>query len=121
MKALEQILEEVNHADVFHGAKVTSVHTERSDGETALHTASKWGDAEATQVLVANGADINKLGEEGFTPLHYAAEQGHLDTVRCLLSLGAANLQDRNGNTPSSLAKGLGHTAIYGLLLEHGF
>jgi ankyrin repeat protein len=73
------------------------------------------------QVLVANGADINKRGEEGFTPLHYAAEQGHLDAVRCLLSLGAANLQDRNGDTPSRLAKALEHTAIYEVLVEHGF
>jgi uncharacterized protein len=121
MKALQEILDEVNRAEVFHGTKVTSVHTERFDGETALHMAAKWGDAEAVQVLVASGADINKRGEEGFTPLHYAAEQGHLDTVRCLISLGAANLQDRNGDTPSRLAKALDHTPIYEVLVEHGF
>jgi ankyrin repeat protein len=121
MKALQKILDDVNKADVFHGTTVTSVHTERFDGETALHMAAKWGDAEAVQVLVANGADINKPGEEGFTPLHYAAEQDHLEAVRSLVSLGAANLQDRNGDTPSRLAKALHHTAIYDFLVERGF
>src|SRR5262249_39726530 len=120
-KALQEIFDEVNRTDVFLGTKVTSVNTERFDGETALHMAAKWGDAEAVQVLVANGADINKRGEEGFTPLHYAVEQGHLDAVRCLVSLKAANVQDRNGDTPSRLAKALHRTEIYELLVEHGF
>ena len=123
MKALQNIFDEVNRADVFQGTKVTSVHTERFDGapHTALHMAAKWGDVEAVTVLVANGADINKPGEEAFTPLHYAVEQGQLDAVRCLLSLGAVNLQDRNGDTPSRLAKALHHTSIHEALVEHGF
>jgi len=53
--------------------------------------------------------------------LHYAAEQGHLETVRRLLALGAANLQDENGYTAAGLAKALRNTAIYEALVEHGF
>jgi uncharacterized protein len=121
MKTLQQVLDEVNHAGVFHDVEVSSVHTERFDGETALHVAAKWGDAEAIKVLVSNGADINKRGEEGFTPLHYAVEQNKLEAVRCLVSLGAANLKERHGNTPAQLAKILGHEAVYQFLMANGF
>jgi uncharacterized protein len=104
MKTLEEVLATVNQADVFFGGLVESVHSERFGGETALHLCAKWGDAEAVQVLVANGADINKPGEDGNTPLHYAAMLGHLAATRALVVLGAANARDRYGNLPVDLA-----------------
>jgi ankyrin repeat protein len=55
-------------------------------------------------VLVANGANINKAGEDKNTPLHYAAMLGKLEAVRCLVALGALNLPDRYGNKPADLA-----------------
>jgi len=121
VKTLQQVLDEMNRAGVFYDVTVTSVHTERFDGETALHMAAKWGDAESIKVLVDGGADINKRGEEDFTPLHYAAEQDKLEAVQCLVSLGAANLEDRRGDTPTRLAKILGHKEVYEFLVEHGF
>ena len=42
MKTLEQVLESVARADVFLGATVDSVHTERLSGETPLHVCAKW-------------------------------------------------------------------------------
>jgi ankyrin repeat protein len=121
MKTLQQVFDEVNRAGVFLDVEVSSVRTERFDGETALHMAAKWGDVEAIKVLVSNGADINKRGEEDFTPLHYAAEQNKLEAVKCLVSLGAANLKERLGNTAAQLAKTPGHEAVYQFLVTNGF
>ena len=45
----------------------------------------------------ANGADINKQGEDSNTPLHYAAMLGHLAATQCLVALGAANARDMYG------------------------
>ncbi len=95
---LEEALSEVDRSALFNGAAVTSVHTERFGGETALHIWAKWGGAEAIRVLVANGADINKPGEDDNTPLHYAAMFGKLSAIEALVSLGAANPRDRYGN-----------------------
>ena len=86
------------------GARVDSVHSHRPCGETALHIVAKWGDAEAIDILIANGADIDKQGEDRNTPLHYAAMLGRLDAAKRLVELGAACLEDVYGNTPSQLA-----------------
>jgi ankyrin repeat protein len=104
MKTIEQVLEAVAHADVFLGATVDSVHTERLSGETPLHVCAKWGDAEAIRVLVAHGAVVGKPGEDSNTPLHYAAMFGHLAAVRELVAHGAPNTTDRYGNYPVDLA-----------------
>jgi uncharacterized protein len=113
MRTLVEVLEQLNRADVF-GTPVESVHTERGDGETPLHLFSKWGDAEAIQVLIAGGADLNKLGEDGNTPLHYAAMFGHLSAVQTLVALRAVNIRDRYGNLPVDLARD--HPAVHEFL-----
>jgi ankyrin repeat protein len=119
MKTLAQVLAEVDRADVFLGVNVESVHTERFSGETALHFCAKWGDVEAIHVLVANGADINKPGEDNNTPLHYAAMLGQFSATEVLVSLGAANTRDRYGNLPFDLAAG--HPEVKALLLSRGY
>ena len=45
--------------------------------------------------------DVNAKNQSGFTPLHYASENGHFDVVRCLLGY-AMDKNPRNawGNTP---------------------
>jgi len=104
MRTLAEVLSKVDQADVFLGVKVDSVFSERFSGETALHICANWGDAEAIRVLVANGADINKRGEDDNTPLHFAAMMGHLPATQALVELGAANTRDRYGNLPIDLA-----------------
>ena len=121
MKTLQQVFDELNHADVFYGVRVDSVDTTRQFGETALHVVSNWGDAEAISLLVRNGADINLRGEGGFTPLHYAVEQNRLEAVKRLVSLGAESLTNDDGDTPAQLAMVLGHKEIALFLEAHGF
>lgn len=40
---------------------------------TTFHTAVRYSDLETVKMLLEFGADINKLGREGYTPLHLVA------------------------------------------------
>ncbi len=66
------------------------VNAAQGDGMTALHWASRNGDAELTQMLLFAGANVKattRLG--GYTPLMMAAEQGHASVIAALLTGGA--------------------------------
>jgi ankyrin repeat protein len=119
MRTLAEVLAKVDQADVFFGVKVDSVLSERLSGETALHVCAKWGDAEAIRILVVNGADMNKRGEDDNTALHYAAMMGHLAAAQCPVELGAANLRDIYGNLPIDLATN--HSQVTAFLASQGY
>lgn len=51
------------------------VHARTVDGWTPLHSAARWGQVEAVQLLLSNGADINATTSGQQTPLHLAAAQ----------------------------------------------
>ena len=58
---------------------------------------------------LAAGADVNANGYRGFTPLHYAARNGHKEIVELLIAKGAdVNVKIVSGpsigNTPLDLA-----------------
>ena len=84
--------------------------TGRESVTTQLHEAAWLGRAETVQALIsAVGADPNSysIRRHGGTALHKAARQGHVDTVRVLLSAGAGpNLRSTHwsGGTPLHLA-----------------
>ncbi len=56
-------------------------------------------------LLQDDRVDINRRGEKGFTALHLAATQGHLEIVRLLLAAGAdRNIRDADGRTAYEFA-----------------
>lgn len=60
--------------------------------------------------------------EGGETPLHYAAQRGHLKAAELLVAAGAdvnARDNDRNKLTPLHWAATYGHSKVVALLLEH--
>jgi ankyrin repeat protein len=70
-------------------------------------------------VLLCAGATPNAGAEEGVpTPLHLAAGDGHLETVRVLLDAGAdPAARDRQFNsTPVGWAEYAGHSDVVRLL-----
>ena len=77
----------------------------------------------ATRLLEA-GADVNATDDEGFTPLHFAAQDDSEEVVQLLLDAGAdVNVVNNKGETP--LYKAVRNTTsgavpITRLLLEHG-
>lgn len=60
-----------------------------SNGLTALHWASAYGQLMSVQLLLKSGAEIDIEGSDGETPLLLAASGGHHDVVRLLLGEGA--------------------------------
>jgi hypothetical protein len=61
--------------------------------------------AEALAIVDAGKLDINMQTDEGYTLLHYAADQGNLEMVRELLKRGAdPTLRSKTGSTPYDMA-----------------
>jgi len=112
-----------DRADVLalikHGA---DVNAPQGDGVTALHWASRHGDAEIVTALIAAGAharEATRLG--GYTPLHLAAERGSAPIVKALIGAGAVvDARTSTGATPLMLASAAGDTAAIKALLDKG-
>ncbi len=75
---------------------------------------------ELLQLLKTPGADVNKPGPEGFTALHWAARNGHLEVVAILLAHKAnPTITTPEGETAAQFAEEKRHDAIVSLLLKH--
>jgi hypothetical protein len=65
-----------------------------------LELAAERGDVGQVRALLDEGTSPNG-GSVLFTPLHYAVQNGHIETVRLLISRGAdVNARDQRGVTP---------------------
>ncbi|MCE9561234.1 MAG: ankyrin repeat domain-containing protein [Planctomycetes bacterium] len=60
-----------------------------STGRTPLQLAAWYGNEKVVVYLLDKGADVNTADDHGYTPLHFAAEKGHLDVVKRLVKAGA--------------------------------
>ncbi|MGV8072939.1 MAG: ankyrin repeat domain-containing protein [Syntrophobacteraceae bacterium] len=87
-----------------------------------IDSAAKLGDIEKLRAEIAAGSDINKRGENGNTPLHFATWGGHVECVRILLEHHAdVNAVNKDGpHTPLHVAATLNKMDIARLLLEAG-
>ncbi len=89
-----------------------------SAGENAMMIAALNGDATFVNLLIAKDAEVNK---KGWTPLHYAATNGHDDIVKILLDHSAyIDAGSPNGTTPLMMAARGGHLSTCKLLLDQG-
>ena len=81
------------------GAAVDGVDPER--GGTPLLWAAVTGRAEAIELLIRRGADVNAVDRDGGTALHAAAFLGHEKAVDVLVRNGAkVNATNNRGETP---------------------
>ena len=108
---------------IEHGA---DPNVEVDDGYTCLLTAIESEAAESVQVvaeLIEAGADIHARGINGWTPLHMAANRGHVEKARLLIDAGAdVNCRTEIDalETPLMEAASRGQPGTARLLLEHG-
>ena len=87
-------------------------------GENALMIACLQGDLALVQSMVGRGAEINK---PGWTPLAYAATNGHTTIVKFLLDHFAyIDAAAPNGSTPLMMAAYFGQSSTVQLLLQEG-
>lgn len=85
----------------------------------------KCQEGETSEVFHAirkEGADIHAVrAEDGFTPMHAAAQSGSFSILRLLVANGAnVNAQDLEGNTPLMFAAKNGNTRSVDVLMEAG-
>ncbi|MDD5336145.1 MAG: ankyrin repeat domain-containing protein [Rhodoferax sp.] len=103
---------------VLLGWPKVNVEPRTLQDESPLMLAALKGFTELCEKLIASGADVNK---PGWTPLHYAATNGHLAVMNLLLENHAyIDAASPNGSTPLMMASHYGTPAAVKLLLEAG-
>ena len=94
------------------------------DGFTPLHLAAFFGHADAVELLLERGADVNALARNAelqVAPLHSAASGGHAEIVKMLVEQGAdVNARQGRGFTALQSAAQNGDDESVDLLLERG-
>jgi ankyrin repeat protein len=76
---------------------------------------------EAVKKTLADGADVNAKGNNGWTPLHLAALSGHKEVSEYLITMGAdVNAKDGTGMIPLHYAAYFDQKEIVELLLASG-
>lgn len=96
---------------IASGVNVNSLDSQES-GNTPLHWAASFGNAEAVQLLLDNGASVNVANADGASPLHDAVNRKNIEITRKLLNAGADPLHKSikgkyAGKSPRDLASGM--------------
>ena len=104
--------------DALLQSPTTEVDGRNASDETALMLVCLKGQLDLAGRLIERGADVNKVG---WTPLHYAATNGHGDVIRLLLEHHAyIDAESPNGTTPLMMAASYGTPVAVKILLEAG-
>ena len=90
-------------------------------GYTPLHEAVNGGHADALEILLKKGGDINSRANTGYTPLHLAASAGNIECVRVLLRYNAnIAAKDDYQKSPRQTAALSSKANIVKLLISEG-
>ncbi len=83
------------------GQKADYELAEKSFSWTPLHVAAVDGNLSVVELLVAAGAEVNKLDASGWTAREHAALRGHMDIAQILEAAGVDSLSSGSGSEDS--------------------
>uniref|UniRef100_A0ACD5XMN1 Uncharacterized protein n=1 Tax=Avena sativa TaxID=4498 RepID=A0ACD5XMN1_AVESA len=89
-------------------------------GATPMYYAAIVGNVQVMRYLVDHGSNPAIPDERGTTPLHNAAEEGHCEAVRLLLSKGVPVDPIDHQGAPLHVAIAKDRVEVVKVLLEHG-
>jgi uncharacterized protein len=97
------------------------VNSKESDGTTALHWAAHWNDADAADLLIRSGANVNAATDLGVSPISLACLNGGGTLVEKFLAAGGhAEVAGPNGETALMTCARAGSLQAVTALLAHG-
>lgn len=77
--------------------------------------------AEAVDILLSAGMDVNTVNEDNSTGLHLAVKKGNMRLTKLFLARSSKiDAQDSSGETPLHYAIRMQHTALFQLLVSAG-
>jgi ankyrin repeat protein len=92
-------------SQIFNAGRLTWDHDYQIALNNQLLSAASRGQVAAIEALLATGADMHAVDEDGYTPLHLAAWNGQVAAIEALLAAGAhVHAVDEHGYTPLHLA-----------------
>jgi|GEM_PF-5176273 len=87
----------------------------------ALVYASFYGNLEAAIKFAEKPETVNWQDDSGYSPLHWAVQEGHYDICKLLIEKGAdVNIEDEYGHTPLLQASATKDPSIASLLIDRG-
>ncbi|KAJ3514059.1 hypothetical protein NMY22_g14866 [Coprinellus aureogranulatus] len=92
-------------------------------GQDSMHIAAFWGLDLTLRTILSECGPLEARDSDGWTPLHWAAANGQIETVKTLLegpTVTQINTKDERGVTPLEWAKLHGHVGTIDLLIERG-
>ncbi|TVU49275.1 hypothetical protein EJB05_00579 [Eragrostis curvula] len=124
IRLLKKMARKVNLREATGFKGRNALHRAAAAGETPMLLAVEYeegnGNVHVLRYLLDRGAVPARPDARGYTPLHNAAEFGHCEAAKLLLSKGVPLDPINHRGTPLHLAAANGHDQVVKILLEHG-
>ena len=120
---IRQLIEFDSPDKAIEAIRNTSLELLDGDARTPLANAAIAGNLPVINWLLESGADANSQDRNGFTALHFAVQEKHIEAIEKLLDHGAdLALADAYGNAPlwRAVFDARGDFEIVRMLLKHG-
>jgi ankyrin repeat protein len=110
----------INYKTKDKNIKAKQIENPDKDGMYPIHIAIQNNDLGTLELLITNGADLNKYNRDGDTPILLAVKDNNPQIVEKLLEEGVdLKRADTNKNFPLSVAINLDNQECIDLLTEH--